>query len=238
MKKDLYFYLVSMLFLFIVGACSSGGDDIPDPEPKPESDKVTTNKSSENVTVEGITTNVTITANKAWTASSDQSWCTVSPASGNAGTATLTITVTANPDEQERSATVTIKAGTASATITVKQAKKEAEADEVTTDKTSEDVSAEGATTNVTITTNKAWTASSNQSWCTVSPASGNAGTATLTITVTANPDEQERTATVTIKAGTASATITVKQAKKETSQGGEEENKGSNIEDMGNKQW
>ncbi|MCL1898037.1 MAG: M43 family zinc metalloprotease [Micrococcales bacterium] len=65
----------------------------------------------------------------------------------------------------------------------------------------------------VTVTTNQSsWSASSNQTWLTVSPASGSSG-ATPTVTVTANTSTSSRSGTVTFQAGTASATVTVTQA-------------------------
>ncbi|MEI6754490.1 MAG: leucine-rich repeat protein [Paludibacter sp.] len=66
--------------------------------------------------------NVSIDANVAWTASSNQSWLTVSPVSGT-GNNTLVLTAQANTSEISRMATVTISAtGIASQTISVMQA--------------------------------------------------------------------------------------------------------------------
>jgi len=66
-------------------------------------------------------TSVNVTANVTWTASSDQTWLTVSPGSAT-GNDTLTITAQANPTASIRTALVTISsAGIASQTITVTQ---------------------------------------------------------------------------------------------------------------------
>jgi hypothetical protein len=68
------------------------------------------------------------------------------------------------------------------------------------------------STTTVNVTSNTIWTTSSNQTWLTVSPASG-AGSGTLTFTAAANPTASTRTATVTISALWANnETITVTQ--------------------------
>ena len=72
--------------------------------------------------------------------------------------------------------------------------------------------SATGSTATAAITTNVAWSASSNQTWLSVSPASAN-GNATLTFTATANTSIESRTAMVTVlSTGLASQAITVIQ--------------------------
>ena len=125
MKKYYNFLLMALFSLFVLGACSSGGDDIPEPAPKPDPDKVTLNTSSITAEAENGSATLTLTANKAWTASSNQAWCKIDKTSGTAGTVTLNLTLEANPEEKERTATITVKAGTATATATVKQAPKE-----------------------------------------------------------------------------------------------------------------
>ncbi len=76
-----------------------------------------------NVNMGGISGNTTvgITANVAWTASSDQSWLAVSPGSGN-GNNTLILNLHANPLNISRTANITVSAsGLAWQTIVVKQ---------------------------------------------------------------------------------------------------------------------
>ena len=249
MKKLYNLFLMSLFSLFFLGACSSGGDDIPepDPTPKPDPDKATISTSSLTAEAKGGTLTLSFTTNKAWKASSDQTWCKLDKASGNSGNSTITLTVEANPNEQERTAKITVTAGTVSATATVKQAKKEAEdPDKVTINDTNVTTDAAGKTVTITFNANKAWTASSDQSWCTLDKASGEAGTAiSLTATVSENTTDQDRTAKITVKVGTATAIATIKQAKKKAEGGGEqggeqggETGNGSSIEDMENKKW
>jgi len=57
----------------------------------------------------GSTATVNVTANVSWTASSDQTWLTISPTSGT-GNSTLTFTSEANPSIGTRKATVTVSA--------------------------------------------------------------------------------------------------------------------------------
>lgn len=56
-----------------------------------------------------------------WTARSSESWCSVSPASGDASTKGNTITFNANDTYSDRSCTVTIMAGDLSKDITINQ---------------------------------------------------------------------------------------------------------------------
>ncbi len=67
---------------------------------------------------------VEFTASDPWTASVDKDWCSVSPASGEAGSATITVTAAANETSDERSAVVTLKCGNVTKTFTVSQKQK------------------------------------------------------------------------------------------------------------------
>lgn len=56
----------------------------------------------------GGTSTIALTANKPWTASSDQSWCSVSPASGeDVSGSKINIRCDANPDYDGRNCTIT-----------------------------------------------------------------------------------------------------------------------------------
>ena len=128
--KTYYKFLWTALFsLFLLGACSSGGEDLPEPEPtpKPDPDKVTISTTDFTAEAKEGTLTLCFTTNKAWTASSDQTWCKPDKTSGSSGNVTITLTLEANSTDQERTAKITVKAGTATATATVKQAKKEAD---------------------------------------------------------------------------------------------------------------
>ncbi|MCR4859932.1 MAG: DNA/RNA non-specific endonuclease [Bacteroidales bacterium] len=73
---------------------------------------------------EGGTITVSFKTNQSWTASSDQSWVSLEPASGSASDATQSLTVKASANTgAERSATVTFKAGTLGGTLSVSQKK-------------------------------------------------------------------------------------------------------------------
>lgn len=96
-----------------------------EPEPAP----LTIDSQPSQIAAEGGSTSFTITATGPWTAtvqpvaeSTDVTWLTVDPASGEAGEHTITLTAKANTAEEERTASVSITSGSSSATVTVSQA--------------------------------------------------------------------------------------------------------------------
>jgi len=154
---------------------------------------------------------IAVISNTTWTAASDQSWILVSPDTATTGNSTITLKATANPTTAIRTATVTVSAtGATSQTITVTQA---AAAPVTTLSVTSANVAAtDGSTAIVTVIANTTWSASSSDSWLTVSQ-SATSGNGIITLTATSNPINVVRIATVTITNASGSQTITVMQA-------------------------
>ena len=93
MNNILKMVLFALLFCY---SCSSGDDDEPTPETTPEI-VIPTEQKAPVMDTKGGTGTVTFSSNLPWTASvvnaRADTWCTVSPTSGGAGTATLTITL-------------------------------------------------------------------------------------------------------------------------------------------------
>ncbi len=160
---------------------------------------------------EGSMATFNVTSNTNWTVASDQSWLSVNPASGT-GNSTLTVAAQANTTALARTATVTISGtGVASQTVTVTQAAGTATL-AVSTNNLNV-ASANGSTASFNVTSNINWTVSSDQSWLSVSPASGT-GNGTITVTAEANPTVSTRAATVTVSGtGVTSQTVTVTQS-------------------------
>ena len=71
----------------------------------------------------GGSQNIPFKSNTNWIATSSASWCTVTPAKGDASITKTTITLSANDTYDDRSCTVTIMAGSISKTITINQSK-------------------------------------------------------------------------------------------------------------------
>ena len=129
-----YTWIALLLFsMFFVGACSSGGEDVPEPTPKPETKPETkpsiTFASTAEVNPvfnqEGGEVTISFIATEDWTASVTNTradnWITVSPTSGGKGENTITITTTANDTYDERNATISLKCGTVTESVEVGQ---------------------------------------------------------------------------------------------------------------------
>ncbi|MDR1187052.1 MAG: InlB B-repeat-containing protein, partial [Bifidobacteriaceae bacterium] len=137
---------------------------------------------------------VDVSTTKSWTATSSASWVTVTPASG-IGSATVRMYVAANTLTAARSATVTIKVdGTTYSVDTINQA-----AGAVKTDSWTVGATGWSSPGTLSLSTTKAWTATSSAPWVTVSPASGT-GNGSVNVYVAANTSTAARSATVTIK--------------------------------------
>ena len=166
-----------------------------------------------NAETAGLEKTIEFESNADWTASSDASWLTVTPASGKASDAKVSITIKAEKNDtfDARTAKVNVTAGENSAVITVNQAGK----DMVFT-LSDQQLNAETAGLEKTIEfeSNADWTASSDASWLTVTPASGKASDAKVSITIKAekNTLAKTRNAKVSVSAGSKSAVITVSQ--------------------------
>ena len=69
-----------------------------------------------------------------------------------------------------------------------------------------------GGSQAISFETNVDWTAKSSESWCAVSPSSGDASIKSITVTITENETFDSRNSIVTITAGGISKSVTIKQ--------------------------
>lgn len=144
--------------------------------------------------------NFTITTDGSWTATSSESWLTLSPASGK-GTTEVTATVAENTTDEERQAAVTVKEGDTEQTILVTQ-----KAHYLTLTPTQFDaLPSTGGSHELTIGTDDSWKATTNASWITLNPESGT-GDIVVTATVADNPSIYSRRDTVNITPSYATA--------------------------------
>ncbi len=212
MKKHLYLWLTGVfLILSLAGGCSSGGgEDIPSPPPTTEKDYINSSTDSFQSFVEGGKIGISFTTNQTWTASSDQSWCNLSQTTGSKGTVSFDVTLAENTTPNERTVTITVKAGTVTKKITITQPAADPVKLELNT--TSFSIKTEGQSIQIPFTTNQEWTATSDQSWCTLSAASGDRGNQTLTVTIEKNTTPEDRMGTITLKAGTIQKTLSITQ--------------------------
>ena len=153
---------------------------------------------------------VDVTTDGTYTASTTDSWITVSQ-SGNKVTVKVTENTTATARKGSVSVALTgLTSGTLTKTITVNQGNKSFNfaADVKTIEATSATKSQD-----IKLTTNDEWTATSSADWLTLSATSG-MGDATIKATLAENTTASKRTATITLKGVNSgkSATVNVSQ--------------------------
>ena len=164
--------------------------------------------SNQNVASPAGSTQFTVTTSAAWTAVSNQTWCTVTPS--GTGNGTITANYTENTATSQRIASITVTAsGIPPVVVTVTQS---STVPTLAVTPPNQNVASTLGTTSFTVTSNSAWTSTSNQTWCVVT-ASGS-GNGTITANYAQNPDLASRVATITvIVAGLSPVAVTVTQA-------------------------
>jgi hypothetical protein len=170
---------------------------------------------NQNVTSSSGTTSFTVASNVAWTSSSDQAWCTVTPSGTGNGNGNITATYQANTETSARTATITVKgSGVSEQVVTVTQS---GEAPSLIVTPLNQNVTSSSGTTSFTVASNVAWTSSSDQTWCTVTPSGTDNGT--ITATYQENTGISARTATITVMgSGVSNQVVTVTQSGAPTS--------------------
>jgi hypothetical protein len=165
---------------------------------------------NQNVTAPAGSTTFTVNSNSAWAAVCNQTWCTVTP-SGN-GNGTITANYTQNPLTTQRIANVTVTVpGLAPIVVTVTQS---GDVLSLAVTPPNQPVAATAGTTNFSVSTNAAtpWTASSDQTWCTVTPTG--TGNGTISANYALNTTLSSRVANITVTtAGVTPVVVTVSQA-------------------------
>ncbi|NVO18341.1 MAG: BACON domain-containing protein [Bacteroidetes bacterium] len=162
--------------------------------------------SSQSVSVASGTTPFTVTSNSSWTASSNQSWCTVTPS--GTGNGTVTATYSLNNTAASRTANITVTVtGLTPVVVTVTQA-----APTLSVTPANQNVSVASGSTSFSVTSNTSWSASSSQAWCTVT--TSGSGNGTITANLTQNTTSTSRSANVTVTvSGLSPVIVTVTQA-------------------------
>ena len=152
---------------------------------------------------------LTVLSDGDWNISSNSSWLTHSPSGGvkNKETA-VKVKVAQNKEFEGRDGILTVKSGSKTETITVHQRS----TDQIMLSTNSLTCGASESSITLTVNANSAWTATSDQSWCTLTPASGQNGETKVTVKTTENTSNAERKATLTFTAGDTSVTAAVTQ--------------------------
>jgi len=152
---------------------------------------------------------VNVTANVSWTVTDDQTWLSASPTSGS-NNGSFTVSATANTGTTSRTGTVTVTGGGLTRMVAVTQAGTTAST--LTVSATSLALASSASTGTFSITSNVSWTVTDDQTWITVSPASG-VSNATVTVSAIANTATTSRSGTVTVSGGSITRTVAVTQA-------------------------
>jgi len=161
----------------------------------------------------GENTEVTLSANVAWSIVSWPSWVTYATPNGVAGNTPLTIHYAANTDTVERQGTIVYAtAGGLTATITITQAILGYITPELSVIPTAVDVPALSGTNSAMVVTNLYWTASSDSEWLTVTESGAPNGLALFTYAQNTAPAERRGVITFTSRDGLHTATLTVTQ--------------------------
>ncbi len=197
MKK--YLYLMAALAIAAVSCKKS----------EPVTPSITLSTPTEvTVPTDGGIQTISFTTNVPWKASIDNSNWTVSPTSGDAGTASVKVTAINNTGNDPVVAKVTIKAETASETITFTQLQKDA----MIVDVTSYDAPAEGGTVSVKVNANVEVTATTDAEWITIPTPTKGLVEKTFDLTVAAN-DGEAREGIVVLSGAGQKVEVTVNQA-------------------------
>lgn len=201
--------LLAGLALFAFSSC--------DEDTQLEKLKIDVSQKSVTIPAEGGSGSVELEVPLSWEATLSDSWFSVSPTRGEAGTATLVFEARKNETGETRKGTATISAeGLQSVTITVSQPSVDitpAVPDtELGVSTGSLSFEAAGGTLNFDLTANKDWTASvANAPWLTLGKTSGN-GNATISVKAGENSSTSSRDAVVTVVSEEKTVTVSVSQ--------------------------
>ncbi|NOU46010.1 MAG: BACON domain-containing protein [Bacteroidales bacterium] len=198
MKKIILYVMIASMAIFV--SCKK---DTVEETPTPTLEITPASQSAASV---AGSTNYAITSNSTWTVVSDQSWCIVTAGGVNNGT--VVANYTENTTTEQRVATITVTVtGLTPKVVTLTQGSMNSVAP----------LSQEAPTTpagkvDFTVSASSAWTASSDQDWCTVT-ASGT-GNGTIEANYTENTSLSQRSATITVNiTGVDPITVTLTQA-------------------------
>lgn len=155
---------------------------------------------------------LTFTTNSDWTCTSDQSWCKITPSSGNGkdGGATVSVSCDQNASYDSRSCTLTIKAGSLSHSVSITQSESEG----LIIETTEYALSNEEHTLTVEVKHNIEYDVKSNAAWIEVISTKG-LTTSQITLKVLQNTSGDQRQGTVSVcaKKGSLSQDITITQS-------------------------
>ena len=150
------------------------------------------------------TVTVSTRSDCAWSASSGQSWVTITSGASGTGNGVVAVSVAANTGDTARTGTLTV----GGQTVTVRQDRQAPCAVDIVADSAWYAAAAAAGTFTVTTPQQCAWSATSNAPWLTFTSASSGTGSSSVAYAVARNTDASPRTGTIVV----GSRTFTVTQ--------------------------
>lgn len=187
----------------IVTVSQDGATAIPDPT-------LTLSAHETHLGADGGSAQITVKTNQNWSAGSSVPWISANPASGIAGELSVTLTVEANATLEPREGEVTFTAGTLTEKVKITQDARKPSTLSLSSDAFT--FASEGGRSNLVVTANVNWTASSNSDWLTIAPAEGIAGAMAAVVETSAYQGEEARTGAITFTGGDVTAVLMVTQ--------------------------
>ena len=203
MKRFLLFLLLSPFLLLLLLLLSCEKETV-----------LTLDQATISFTDVGGSQAVSLTANKPWTVSSNQSWCKVSPSGGEeAASSKITIACDANTSYDERSCTVTFICAELTKTVSVTQETNNG----LLVSQTSYELTKAAQQLNIEVRANVKFSVdvdASCKDWITYNTTKGlTANTVVLDIAENKSYDSREGKVTIKQNGGNLSSTITIKQS-------------------------
>ncbi len=158
---------------------------------------------------------IAVTSNVSWTASSNQSWLTITSGSSGSNNGTVNYSYTANTStSSSRSATITVSgSGVSNKTLTITQAAATPTPTLNINPSGTLNVNSSSGNDDIAVTSNVSWTASSNQSWLTITSESSGSNNGTVSYSYTENTSATSRTAIITVSgSGVSNQTLSLVQ--------------------------
>ena len=193
--KPLLMIFSIMTILGLMTACGGDGGDTPD---SPASSvTVTVNPETLSSGPEANVLELKVTAGADWAVRTDADWVTLSPSGGlKDKETTIRVSVKANDTMDEKNADINIvSGGKVVKSVALVQSYVKQAAPSVKT----LSAGAQGATLDLTVTSNADWTLTSAQDWISAAPAQGGKGDTKVAVTIKANDTESTREGTLTL---------------------------------------
>ena len=222
MRNNFLYYIgvcvMAALLGVFVPSCSDDGTNNSLPSPDPEAVSLTISPTTlPTFETMGGTLAVEVTCNTTWSATAEQSWCTISPSTGSSGKSTVELIVVENASYDERNTLVTFKAGTMTKKLTLVQKQK----DVMLLDSSEKvEMEAEGGTVQIKLRSNITYnyTIPKEVNWLHEpnKTASRNLKESMIELEVDENPEKEIRQAVITITGGEFTEEVTIYQYPKE----------------------